>query len=1655
MTQPASLLKSWLVAALGAGALGLTGLSAEAQSAVFEKGDTVVTGFSGVMVPDVEFAPGTSPLDKVLIDPKGVSAEILRLTPVEPPHGQLLADPPVLQVQAKDVGQVFAITFDDAPVRNIYLGATAAFGLQIVTPDSDGDGRPERVKKGRPGATFMDGQWGEDGSPGTIYRIDGTTGEVTLFTTIGAADGPGLGDVVYDKVSRQFFASHLDTGLIYRVNANGTILGVFDHGVNGRPAQSLAAVPDDDSAMDITNPAFNSEDPATWGYTQKERRIGGMAVHDARLYYAVAEGPQVWSVAIAPDGSFGTDPRLEIDGKGLPTPDAIADIAFDEAGLIYLAQRGDQRGSYDYTVFAEPHTSSVTRYKHDPANPSAWLPAPDVYAVGASPDYRGASGGVDIGSGVDSSGQPAGSCNLLWSTGDALRPAPAVVQGLQGNDLGAVRPANEPPQQTYFLNYHQATADASAQGHVGDVEIWRNCAGTPQEVVSIPPDAQISPPVVVLIPGEPDQPQTKLGLTKKGGVCTHVSPGDRYDCVFTLTVTNDGDADYKKPITIKDSSPVKVAELNPDPSPPGLPWSCTGLGSNALTCTLTGNPTIAAHGHVDLGVTLSISQGNLSSAPCEEPNVAEGDDPKIGATQPVIGKIKDPRCIQPPTDISVTKEAFGCHDYSATKWICSYKVTVKNEGQSDFNGTIKLTDAINPTEAANAFDYSVPTGGTWKCSFTATGADCTIDPGLAASATATLTVFTKINKSLITLCKIDNTMTITDPVGLPSNSNAGNDKSGPVIDLVPTPTCNPGPPTLTNLRMEKKTLGACTLTGQVVACEFQLTVTNTSANEFKGYIKITDTPLQGGNVTMSTSEPGWTCPGPCKNYTADLAANGGAATFKAHVETTLAAVKANSCKLDNIGEIAKPLGSPENTDASDDKSNPPATGILPADLCSQPATPTDLSFQKDGFPCVASAAGGWDCQYYMAAINRGPGLFAGTVELSDTLPSGTTLIAAKTDPLCQMAGAIVTCKDTPPGTSVANATVARFEIWVHAPDSLAHNPATCKLANVGSIKSPQGKGNILNQDDTNDSNAASPAIATLPCDFTNLELKKSGSECIPADPAKLASSNYDPTAIDWNCGFIVTITNKGPGISYGPVVFNDDLPAGTGQYANLAGGPCVATSDPDRFKCTLTGPLAVGSYTSLNFNVKVPGSKYAVPGSCKIVNHAVISDPINNGDNKDPTDDSKYATSKIPQTAGPHLGHDFISIPCDPPNLDIAKKADAGGCSKVAGVYNCGFDITVTSKGSSAGPNDPYLGDIVVDEFLPQGATLAAVPSPWTCKPVDGHFECTYPETSLPPDPVYGVGGLAVGSPVLLHLVMNVPEGFAHGCSVTNLAKVHIPDALKAALEGDKTPHIYDASEPIAMNSKLCGKLQDNPSKCAAVSRMKGGGCCPGGQIYDGQTGCVPKDNPCKTIPGGHLTKLGTCLCPDGLPPLQGPVLGTCNRVPPTCMGPNQQPDPGQRYDASTQSCVCKNTGRAPPCNAIKIIPKKPPPPAPDCQAHAHASGSKCACDYGYFKLRGQLACLPRTCDRGTEGEWPNCNPIAGQECPEGWFDVHGRCLPGFNQPDQAAPQQVPQEMPRGCPPFCHKPSDGGLEPPAPQGSSRFHLKRLFLPGDSGGSGLH
>lgn len=495
--------------------------SQEAEPVIYP-GAMAVTGFPGTTIPGLEngLPPGVDPVDETLIDQEQPSLRVHDVRALGgPAGGQLIYPPEPFTVKDRDIGLVFGLTFDDGlrdgvptGIPDLYAAATSLFGIHIVTPDEDGDGRPERQRSGQAGAVMQDGQWGQAlaGGPGTIYRIDGRSGLPSVFATIDGNSGPGLGDIAFDRAHRQFFVSDLDTGMIHRIAADGIVLDHFDHGVDGRPAHGHAPISDDGSVMDITGPSFDSEDPGSWGLTAIDRRVHAVTVHGGRLWYAVGAKAEIWSIGINRDGTLAADPRWELD-VAADRDLAVTDMVFDAHGFLYLAQRGETANRYDYSRFAETGDAVVLRYwrenPDDPATESVWVPVPQEYAVGFPEPNRQTDGGIDLQYGYDANGyvSQAACTDTIAKTGDDLRNNPALsdqlaaggpfnVHGVQLTALTLVKPANVPPFGAWFLDNDGLFDDPELKGHVGDVEIWHPCEGRagwydPYYPPSIPPVA--------------------------------------------------------------------------------------------------------------------------------------------------------------------------------------------------------------------------------------------------------------------------------------------------------------------------------------------------------------------------------------------------------------------------------------------------------------------------------------------------------------------------------------------------------------------------------------------------------------------------------------------------------------------------------------------------------------------------------------------------------------------------------------------------------------------------------------------------------------------------------------------------------------------------------------------------------------------------------------------------------------------------------------------------------------------------------------------------------------------------------------------------------------------------------------------------------------
>ncbi len=502
--------------------------------ATLHLGDAVVTGFSGTFRIDDEpsnpididsvLPPGVSPTDRRFIDLNGPAARVFdNSTPGYVWDGRLWTTPTRRNITAGEVGQVFGVAIDDLLYPNIYLSATSAYGLNLLTPASADDEFPTRVTTGQRGANWMPGQFGPSGGPGSIWKVDGQTGRISLFANIeldGIGTGPAsLGNLAYDLVHRQLFVSDLSTGMIHRLGLNGEDLEQYDHGVRGRRAANLPTIPQSTVPHpSTTDPGFDTVDPATWGLTEAGRRVFGLAYHRGRLYYAVAEPSQIWSINIRTDednlrvhGRFGNDPRWELDLPEGSLP--VSDIAFLDDGRMIVAQRGGPIGSYDYSDFVTDEPARIFRYTRENPDvaltPSRWIAEPEEYAVGYRADHRNAAGGIALGYGYDALGRiDFDRCEAaLWTTGDNLRgyefvdrefiaDGPLIAHGLQASPAGPVREFNTPPLVSYFVNYDDQLEEEAFRGHVGSVRIYRFSCGrycAAPGAAFIPPGALVPP----------------------------------------------------------------------------------------------------------------------------------------------------------------------------------------------------------------------------------------------------------------------------------------------------------------------------------------------------------------------------------------------------------------------------------------------------------------------------------------------------------------------------------------------------------------------------------------------------------------------------------------------------------------------------------------------------------------------------------------------------------------------------------------------------------------------------------------------------------------------------------------------------------------------------------------------------------------------------------------------------------------------------------------------------------------------------------------------------------------------------------------------------------------------------------------------------------
>lgn len=276
--------------------------------------------------------------------------------------------------------------------------------------------------------------------------------------------GNGIGNIAYDAVSDHLFASNLEDGKIYSINANtGIIDFIFD------PFAAYAT-------------------HASTGMVRAQDRIWGVQIRNcgsgAELYFSRAStvaatqanrAKQIYSVRIGSAGNFIGTESLEFTVP-FGRQDKITDIAFSsDCNRVLVTERG------------HPHKAQVHEYElvggtwqygkqffvgiNSPNEPTQ----PDGNILGTS-----GAGGVTYGPREQNDVVDATCDDLVWSTINCGSPQTidatrCAIYGAQGMDAAGNQLENNDSTDIYISFSENISEALNFKTNIGDIDLFNCC----------------------------------------------------------------------------------------------------------------------------------------------------------------------------------------------------------------------------------------------------------------------------------------------------------------------------------------------------------------------------------------------------------------------------------------------------------------------------------------------------------------------------------------------------------------------------------------------------------------------------------------------------------------------------------------------------------------------------------------------------------------------------------------------------------------------------------------------------------------------------------------------------------------------------------------------------------------------------------------------------------------------------------------------------------------------------------------------------------------------------------------------------------------------------------------------------------------------------
>ncbi len=387
-----------------------------------------------------------------------------------------------------------------------------------------------------------------------------------------------------------------------------------------------------------------------------------------------------------------------------------------------------------------------------------------------------------------------------------------------------------------------------------------------------------------------------------------------------------------------------------------------------------------------------------------------------------------------------------------------------------------------------------------------------------------------------------------------------------------------------------------------------------------------------------------------------------------------------------------------------------------------------------------------DCYFVVRVTNVGPAVYTGPLHVHDRVDQPGAIFndwSPQPDWTCTPVGVAGEFDCTHAAVTLTPGDYLEIFLVIHAPPIAAYHTHVRNCATLDWDGSPR------DYDPGNEYDCAT--VSRFPPGFPGavpyLEIsKKASPTCVRAGPGA-----------DWNCVFLITITNSGGASYFDPIEVNDlasNVPATLAAYGATPPWTCV-DGGGGNVTCdypAIPGGLPPGATVQLLL-------QFTVAGAVVVPNYLKNCGMIWWDSDGDGVAEEHYSCAVT-------LICDAGSANC-PRDLALLKLVSSDPC--FAG-GTCDFFVEIQNISDV-----PFAGPMVVSDIpdLGLGAPTVAPPG-WACAPAGGGYTCTNPI------------GIAAGGAAFFSLSFPVPAGYALP-TVKNCAQIEVgpPDNTIAVNDKD------------------------------------------------------------------------------------------------------------------------------------------------------------------------------------------------------------------------------------------------------------------------------